>query len=188
MNIFKIIFLHLLIINQACTPITVSSAVSGAGVINDRRNTGSIVDDNTLTFKAYQLIKKDRTSWLKSNITINSYNNVILVTGQSPNKEYISFITNEIAKLENVKYVHNVTEVGKPSSFSSQANDTWITAKINLGMIKTKGIDPTRIKIITENGSVFLMGLVKKSEANLASKVASKISGVEKVVEIFEFI
>jgi osmotically-inducible protein OsmY len=96
-------------------------------------------------------------------------------------------MSKQIAKLPNVKYIHNVVEVNKPINFSTQAIDTWITAKINFSMLKTKGIDLTRVKIITENGSVFLMGLVDSNEAAIASKIASEISGVKKVVEIFEF-
>ena len=186
-NILKLTLLSLLILNQACTPIAVSTAFSGAGVIYDRRHVGNVIDDKTLTFKAYQEIKKDRKNWLKSNITINSYNNVLLVSGQAPNKEYINFMSKQLAKLPNVKYIHNVVEVNKPINFSTQAIDTWITAKINFSMLKTKGIDLTRVKIITENGSVFLMGLVDSNEAAIASKIASEISGVKKVVEIFEF-
>jgi len=115
---------------------------------------------------------------------------MVLLSGETPTED-LKIRANAIAaKSTQVKKVFNEITIGAPSSMLSRSSDSYITAKVKIALLRTPGenFDSTHIKVVSENGAVFLMGLVTEEEANIATEKASGVSGVQKVVKLFEYI
>ena len=175
---------------SGCAGAVVVGVGAGVGVIHDRRSAGTVVEDQAIEFKAASRIRRDKSLKKRSHINITSYNRVVLITGETATKELRDYVGNMISQVPNVKKIHNELTVGPSTSTGSRLRDTWITtkAKTTLFKIKKKGFDPTRIKIVTENNSVYLLGLVTPDEGNAAVDRIKLIKGVTRVVKIFEYI
>jgi len=173
---------------QACGPAAVLGTTTGVLAIHDRRTLGTLIDDTTLELKVIQALSKDRVMYRQSNITPISYNNVILLTGQTPKPEYRLKAENIAKNQSKVRYVYNEIEIAPAASAKERATDTFITTKIKAEILTYKHIDPTRFKVHTSSGVVYLMGLTTHHEAAAATSIARQVHGVEKVTKIFEYI
>jgi osmotically-inducible protein OsmY len=111
----------------------------------------------------------------------------VLLTGEAPTEEMAKGIQKIAQSMDNVREVRNEIAVSTPTSFQSWADDSYITTKVKAGMLGNKDFNANNIKVVTENGVVYLMGLVTRKEANAAAEVASTTSGVRKVVKVFEY-
>jgi len=184
-----LIFLALSSILAGCAPAVIvgGSAVNAA---HDRRTLGSFVEDQNIELKAYDAIAKD-VDLEKSHIIVTSYNGVVLMSGQTPTAEMRAMAEERVRSVEKVKKVHNELTIAAPSSLGIRSSDTWVTSKVKTNLFKVKGhenFDPSRVKVVTENGTVYLMGLLKQSEAEDVVDVVRKVGGVQRVVKIFEYI
>lgn len=173
-----------------CAPaVIVAGAGATASVAHDRRTTGTIVEDNTVELKVYDLLTQNE-SIAQGDISVTSYNLYVLLTGQVPNaqaKSKASALAKQVAK---VRKVQNELEVGENASWGKGANDALITTKVKTSLFKVEieGFDPTRVKVKTENDVVYLMGLVTREEGRAAANQARQVSGVARVVLVFEYI
>ncbi|MDB6096442.1 MAG: yraP [Francisellaceae bacterium] len=179
-------FIASLLCQVACLPVVATGALTGASIAKDRRTAGTWVDDKTLTLKAIHLLAKHKTLFKESHINIISYNNVILLLGQTPREEYVQEAEVALSELPNVKKIHNALSVAAPTPLQQRAQDTWITTQIKTKMLTSNIVNPARVKVITENNIVYLMGLLKPDEETEALTIARAIKGVEKVVQVFE--
>jgi len=190
-NVHKIlIFLIVSSTIVGCAPAVIvgGSAINAA---HDRRTLGSFVEDQNIELKAYDAISKDTDLDKQSHISVTSYNGVVLMSGQTPTAEMRAQAEDFVRSVEKVKKVHNELTIAAPSSFGTRSTDTWVTSKVKTNLFKVKGhenFDPTRVKVVTENGTVYLMGLLKQTEAEDVVNVVRKIGGVQRVVKIFEYI
>ena len=123
-------------------------------------------------------------------MSITSYNHIVLLTGEALSADARSQVEQIVRGVPKVRRIHNEMVIGEPTTKGSRLKDTWITtkAKTSLFKIKMKGFDPTRVKVVTENGTVFLMGLIRPNEGNAAVERIRNISGVKKVVKVFEYL
>jgi len=112
----------------------------------------------------------------------------VLLTGEAPNQDLREQVANIVRNINEVRKVHNELQVAAPSSMVSRSADTWITGKVKTALLNTKKVDVTRIKIVTENGVVYLLGLVNSQEADAATDIARRVSGVQRVVKVFEYL
>ncbi len=119
---------------------------------------------------------------------MTSFKGIILITGQVPSAEMIPIATTEVESLRNVRKVYNELVMAGSTSMLSRTNDSWLTTKVKSALAAKEETDATRIKIVTENGVVFMMGLLSQEEADAAVKTAREIQGVQKIVKIFEYI
>ena len=114
-------------------------------------------------------------------------NGSILVVGQAPN----SFLRDEAMKIlksiDGIVQIHNQIRIGNTVSIGTKSNDVWLTSKVKTALFKSDQLEATNIKVVTENGEVFLMGLVSQLEANEAVEIARNVSGVNRVVKAFEY-
>ncbi|TWI58461.1 osmotically-inducible protein OsmY [Pseudomonas duriflava] len=159
--------------------------------IDDNRGTrtiGSKIDDSLIETKAAVNISKAHPDLDKSHIVVVSYNGVVLLAGQTPRPELKAQAEQVARAVQRVKLVHNELQILPPSSLLARNNDTWITTRIKSKMIADNNVPSSRIKVVTENGIVYLLGLVTHQEANLATNVAQSVSGVQKIVKLFEYI
>ena len=124
---------------------------------------------------------------MQSHINVISYNSVVLLTGEAPSETLRSEAINIAQKNVKIKRVYNAIKVMQPTTLKSRNNDTFITSKVKFKLLGKREINGLRIKVVTENAHVFLMGLVPREQGDIAATMASKVSGVKRVVKVFEY-
>lgn len=172
-----------------CAGVVLGGAATGVVVAHDRRSTGTFIDDQELQWKLSQALYEDKEINANAHINITVYNSRVLLSGEAPTEE-LKIKANAIAvKTKRVTQVFNEISIESPSSLLSRSNDTYITGKIKIRLLDVpRNIDLTHIKVVTENSTVFLMGLPTREEAYLATEKVRHISGVKKVIKLFEYL
>ncbi|AZS50560.1 BON domain-containing protein [Entomomonas moraniae] len=155
-----------------------------------KRTWGAQIDDSLIETKvAVNIDKADTKLDDDSRIVVVSYNGVVLLAGQVPNANLKPIAVKAASQgVQGIKQVHDDLQVGPNAGFLARTSDGWITGKVKSSMLFKAGVPSGRIKVVTENGIVYLMGLVTHKEAQAASAVAKDISGVQRVVMVFEYI
>lgn len=173
---------------QACAPIIVGGAAAGTVVVaEDKRTTGTMVDDQGIELKIDGALDKDRRM-SPAHINVISMNGIVLLSGEVPTPALRAEAEEIARKTEKVRLVHDELQVGPNTSFTTRTKDTWITTKIVSKLLGDQGTSETRVKVVTENGTVFLMGLVSRKEADRAVAVAQNTDGVKRIVKLFEYV
>lgn len=153
------------------------------------RTLGSKIDDSLIETKvAVNIAKADPALDRDSHIVVISYNGVVLLAGQTPRADLKNKAEQAAKEVQKVKTVHNELQILQPSSLAARSNDTWLTTKIKSQMLADANVPSTRIKILTENGIVYMLGLVTRREGDLATQVVQGVDGVQKIVRLFEYI
>lgn len=171
---------------QGCFPIVAVGAGAGVLMAQDRRTSGAYVEDEAIEAKSFDRIGKQ----FKDNVHVNvtSYNRNVLITGEVPDETTKTQVERIVANIQNVGKIYNELAVSGVRSLTSRSNDTLITSNVKLRFVGDKRFSANSIKITTENGTVYLMGIVNRAEASAASAVASGSQGVSRVVELFEYV
>jgi osmotically-inducible protein OsmY len=172
---------------QGCAPLVVGGAAAGGAMVaNDRRTVGTITEDQGIELKvASRIGERYRDA---SHINVTSYNRTVLLTGEVPDAAAKAGVEQIARSVENVRGVHNETIVAGVTSFTARSNDALITSKVKGRFLDSNRFNPLHVKVVTENGVVYLMGMVRKQEAADATEIARTTSGVQKVVRLFEYI
>jgi len=170
----------------ACFPVVVGGAAAGGAMAADRRTSGTYIEDEAIELKAGKAIADSLKDNVHANIT--SYNRQVLITGEVSDEANKKKAESLVKPIENVVGIKNHLEVAKNSSISSRTNDTYITSKVKANFIKENKFSANYVKVVTENGTVYLLGLVTHKEADDAVEIARSISGVKTVVKVFEYI
>ncbi|MBB4863563.1 osmotically-inducible protein OsmY [Pseudomonas nitritireducens] len=153
------------------------------------RTLGSKIDDSLIETKvAVNVAKADADLDRNSHVVVISYNGVVLLAGQTPRADLKNKAEQAAKEVQKVKTVHNELQVLQPSSLAARSNDTWLTTKIKSQMLADANVPSTRIKVLTENGIVYMLGLVTRKEGDLATQVVQGVDGVQKIVRLFEYI
>jgi len=171
---------------HGCFP--VAAVGTGAGVLmaQDRRTAGAYVEDEAIESKAFDRIGKQFKKDVHVNVT--SFNRVVLISGEVPSDSVKSEIGRLVAGIENVRNVSNELVVSGTTSLTSRSSDSLVTSDVKLRFMSDKRFDAEHVKVVTENGTVFLMGIVKRAEADAATEIASTTGGVQRVVKLFEYL
>jgi osmotically-inducible protein OsmY len=169
---------------SGCALLVGGAVVGGAMVATDRRTTGSQVDDETIELKANN--RMNEAFGDRARVSTTSYNRMVLLTGEVPTDADKTTAEQAVARIDNVQSVVNELSVGPMNTFSEKSKDTFITAKVKASLIDAKDLFANSIKVVTHRGTVYLMGRVTEREANRATEVARGVSGVVKVVRVFE--
>ena len=153
-----------------------------------RRSWGRMLDDQAIETKALVNIRKADKRLEQAHIVVVSFNGNVLMTGQVPSSDLSRRAEQTVAGLRYVRNVHNELDVSAVSTFSDRSADSWITTKIKSKMLFSTKVDPAEVKVVTEAGTVYLLGLVNQTSADKAVDMARHTSGVQKVVRMFEYI
>lgn len=153
-----------------------------------KRSFGSFIDDGLIETKTRVNLKKANEQLKQAHIGVTSYNGVVLLAGQVPSAELRNLAGSVAGKVRNVKRVHNELAIAGPISLPARSNDSWLTTKVKSKLLASRSVKGRRIKVVTENGVVHLMGLVTRSEADKVVNVVKGTFGVQKIVRIFEYI
>ncbi|WP_163935579.1 BON domain-containing protein [Paraferrimonas sp. SM1919] len=172
---------------QGCAGLVLVGAASTAVVANDKRSIETQVDDKTIEAKLSDALGEHPEIQEHTNISLHAINNKLLMVGQVPTHPLKQKILKIIQDLDLTESIYDRIRIGNPTSLATRTNDTWITTKIKTQLIAKTGIDSSRVKVVTENGEVFLIGLVTSSNASKAVDIARNTTGVRKVVRFFEF-
>lgn len=160
--------------------------------IEDDRGTrtfGSKIDDSLIETKvAVNVAKANPDLDEGSHIVVSSFNGIVLLAGQTPRADLKALAEQAASSVQRVKKVNNELQVLAPSSLLARNNDAWLTTKIKTQMLTDNTIPGSRIKVVTENGIVYLLGLVTQQEATRATNLVQGVSGVQKIVKLFEYI
>ena len=171
---------------QGCAGAVMVGAVGGAMMVNDERSFSTQLDDTNADFQIASELAALEDVKNQANITGVVMNGNVLMIGQSPNSMLRDKAIRTVQTLKLGGKIHNQIRIGNPTSFTTRSNDTWITTKVKTRMLNTDNLDTTRIKVITENGEVFLLGVVPRDQADLAVDVTRNTAGVRKVIKVFE--
>lgn len=170
----------------ACVPVVAGGAAAGGLVAADRRSTGAYLEDQEIELKAEKAINDNLKENVHANVT--SYNRRVLITGEVSNEANKAKAESVVRPIQNVNRINNQLVIGANSTISSRTNDTYITSKVKTKFISENKFAANLVKVVTENGTVFLMGMVTHKEGDDAAEIASKVSDVKKVVKDFEYI
>ncbi len=171
---------------SACAPLMVGGMVGTAMVATDRRTSGTQVEDQGIELKAGKRLADKLGD--RVHISVNSYNRQVLLTGETRNEEDKAEAERIVAEVENVNRVVNEVQVGFISSLSSRSNDVLVAGKIKASFVDARDLISNAFYVVVERGEVFLLGRVTEREANRATEIARGVSGVKKVVRLFEII
>ncbi len=187
-QLLPLLLLPLLI--QACAPVVVGGAAVGASMLHDRRDSMRILDDEKTELQILATIGEDQELSEHSSIGVTSYNGTVLLTGQVRDEALRTRITDIAHKQSKTVRVVDETTIGARLSLANDSNDAYLTSRVKLVLFELElpDLDPTRIKVVTENEVVYLMGLVTQEEAAAVVEKARFVRGVERVVKIFEYI
>ncbi len=169
-----------------CVPLFAGGAATGAVVTNDRRTTGTVIEDQAIESKAYAFFEADGALAEKSHINVTSYNQMVLLTGEVPSEELRKRAVEYVSRIAKVRHVHNEITIGAVTPTANRANDALLTTKVKGKLISIKNISALDVKVVTEAGVVYLMGLVDKATGDAIAEAIATVGGISKVVKLFE--
>ena len=171
---------------SACVPLVVAGAAGTAMVVTDRRSAGAQLDDATIETKL-ALAATERFGD-KAHVNVTSYNGTVLLTGEVPDIAAKTAFVAEARGTDRVRNVQDELLVGPPSDLSTRANDTYLASLVKSRFLEaTDKFSPTHVKVVSERSIIYLLGIVKRSEAEAAAKIAATTKGVARVVTVFEY-
>lgn len=171
---------------QGCVPAVATGVGAGALMIADRRAGETYLADEAIEIRALNRISEKFGD--KVHVNVTSYNMKVLLTGEVPDAGIKEDLEKAVAGVINVKGVTNELAVGAISSFSARSNDTYVTSKVKARFIEASKFRANHVKVVTEAGAVYLLGLVTRKEGDDAVEIARTTAGVKKVVRVFEYI
>ncbi|MCC6917446.1 BON domain-containing protein [Nitrosomonas sp.] len=179
--------LHLL---TGCVPVVLTGVGVGAGagtlMVEDRRSSGTYIEDEGIELKTSRRIGERLGD--KVHVNVTSFNRSVLLTGEAPNESVRKEAEKLAMSIENVRHISNEIIIAPKSSLASRSNDALITSKVKTRFINNKVFQVNHIKVVTENGVVYLLGLVKRKEGETATRIASTTESVTRVVKVFEYL
>jgi len=171
----------------ACAPLLIGGAmVGGSLMVIDRRTSGAQIEDQGIEMKS--LTRVSEAIGDRGHVSTTSYNRLVLITGEVPTEADKAAVELAVARIENVRSIVNELAITSASSLGTRSNDTLLTSKVKASMVDTKDLQTNAFKVVTDRGVVYLMGRVTEREAARAAEVARGVSGVHKVVRVFEIV
>ena len=190
MNVYKSLLILTTLAITSCTTI-LTETTGDAGIQEDpaERTTGAVVEDQAIETKILVNMKSQQPAFKNSRLQVVSYNGVVLMVGQVAT-EALKAEATEIASQASakIKRIHNELEVTSNTSFLTRSNDAWIGTKARTVLITNDDVPSSQVRVITENGAIYLMGLISQAQGDTAANLVRNISGVSRVVKVFEYI
>ena len=163
-------------------------AVTGAQAVYNHHSLQKSFKDQYITLQAYNTINLEDKRFKDTNIAIATLNGEVLLAGEAPEPWQRAQAEKMVKRIPDVRRVYNLVSIASPSSALTRISDAWITTKVKSRLIASSIVDATQVKVVTENGTVFLMGTLPPEQATAAIEVARTTSGVETVVKLFSYI
>ena len=164
-----------------------TASITSVDVVHDRRTLGEYFDDSSIELQMKKFVIAEESLRNETHTSSVSVNGILLLTGEVPNEQVKQQITNYANSIEGVRQVVDEMRIAGKTAMMSRTNDTWLTTKVKSLLIKEMYLDANRIKVLSEYGNVYLMGIVTAAEADQATSIASSVRGVVRVVKVFEY-
>lgn len=179
----------LLLFLSGCIPLIIAAvgATAGGAIIYDKRSSEVILQDQEISNQALSYLNSDVNLKGVARVSIATFNHVVLMVGQTESEELRQRAYDDVRKVHGVKRIYNQVQISPVLTTWDQSEDAWVTSKVKTVMLAKKGLSSSQIKVVTENKIVYLMGLVTPNQAKLATESARSVSGVKKVVQVFEY-
>jgi osmotically-inducible protein OsmY len=174
-----------LLLLAGCPVAILGGGVAAISAFEDRRTSGTLIDDDAIETQVRRALRERYGD--NTHVNVTSYNRSVLLTGEVPDEARRAEVEKIVQGLGNVRGVTNDLQVAAPSSLGGRANDSLITTRVKGRLLDSAKVNPVHVKVVTEAGVVYLMGLVTEQEANDAVEVARTTGGVIKVVKVFEY-
>lgn len=190
MNPHKTLLIMLVLLTSSCTTILVNTT-GEEGISEDptERTAGAVIEDQSIETKIVVNMKSQETSFRQADFDVVSHNGVVLLVGQVETDALKARATAIASQASTkIKRIHNELEVMGKASFLSRSNDAWIATKVRTLMLANSNVPSSQVKVIAENGTIYLMGLVNQEDGDYAANIARNVSGVIRVVKVFEYI
>ena len=168
-----------------CFPLVATGLGTAVLIADDRRTTGIVVEDESIENKALLRIENKHSQ--NTHVNVTSYNRIVLLTGECASAEVRADIEKIVREIPNVRAVQNEIAVGQTSTVMMRSNDTVQTSKVKTRFVDANKFRANHVKVVTENGVVYLLGLVSRQEGQDAAEIARSTSGVQRVVRVFEY-
>lgn len=186
---FLVIVSALLALNGCAAPLVIGgAAATGVAVAYDRRTAGTILDDERIELQVLSLVAEEQQLAQRTHLNVTSYNGIVLLTGEIEEEALGQRIAELARKVAKVREIKNELVIGPPSPAASRSRDTVLTTRVKSRLVADSNVDATAIKVVSENGTVYLMGMVNRSEAANAVEVTRRTEGVQRIVKVFEYI
>jgi len=171
---------------QGCFPVVAAGVGTGVIIAQDRRTKEAFLEDQRIESEVSSLISHEFKVAMHINVT--SFNLNVLLTGEVPEEYTRAEVGKLVSRVEKVRGINNELAISANSSLASRSNDSLITTNVKLRFLNNRHFNAEHVKVVTENGSVFLLGIVNHAEAAAAAEVASTTSGVKRVVKLFDYL
>ena len=171
---------------SGCVGLVAGGAVMSAVSANDRRTLGAQTEDKAIALKGESRARSIVGE--QGHVNVTSFNRKVLLTGEVRDEGMKAAVEREVRAISGVTNLVNELEVGPPSKYTTRSNDALITTKVKASLVDMQTISANSFKVVTERGNVYLMGMVTPREAQIGTDVARGVSGVQKVVKVFEYI
>ncbi|MGF1844075.1 BON domain-containing protein [Vibrio clamense] len=187
MRLLKTFSLILIAFNlTGCAGLFIAGAATTANLVTDTRSTQEIWQDNNLEFEIAAIGNKAPFKG-QVRITASSYHGTVVLMGQASTAEYLNNFENKARAIDGVNVIHNQVRVKTPLNVTEMSTDSWITTKVKSALLTDSELNGVKIKVITEDKEVFLLGYVSHQQADIATKIARNISGVKQVIRAFQY-
>lgn len=188
MKISKLVFaLALSASLSACIPVIATGVGVGVAATVDRRSYGVQIEDSSIETRLASRISEKLGSW--GRVSVTSFNRVVLLSGEVPSETAKQEAAAQVSTLPyQVRTVHNEIQVASKASLSRQSEDTFVTSKVKTRLLESKAVSASQVKVVTESGTVFLMGVLTQAECDAATQIAATTTGVRRVVRLAEII
>lgn len=168
----------------------VAGGAAAVSVAHDRRTAGTVVEDESIEMKSVAELDRHGIS-ARAHLNVTSYNRAVLISGEVPDDATRQQAEQVVRRVAEVRQIYNEAAILPASTLGSRSTDTWLTTRAKTALFDVDGIrdfDPTRVKVVTERGIVYLMGLVRPREADAVTAAVRRVPGVQKVVRLFEYL
>lgn len=176
-----------IVLLSGCAALIGAAAVTSIDVMHDRRTAGNYLDDNALEVKLRTTVFRDPLLKGNTNISITSMNGIVLLTGETPTTALKKRVQSYAEQMPEVRQIINEIGISGKTSLGSRSNDAWITSKVKTLLYSETGLNASRVKVVTERGGVYLLGIVSRAEARRAVRIVASVKGVTKVIKVFEY-
>ncbi|NQV68566.1 MAG: BON domain-containing protein [Pseudohongiella sp.] len=190
MNFQKVLLILLILLTSSCTTILVKTT-GEQGISEDptERTTGAVIEDQSIETKIIVNMKSQEPAFQQADFNVISHNGVVLLVGQVGSDQLKARATQIASQASTkIKRIHNELEVAGKAGLLARSNDTWIATKVRTLMFANSKVPSSQVKVIAENGSIYLMGLISQADGDYAANLARNVSGVTRVVKVFEYI
>jgi osmotically-inducible protein OsmY len=187
---FTHLFLALALLTTSCTTILVKTT-GEQGISEDptERTAGARVEDQSIETKVVVNMKSQVPAFKKANFSVISHNGVVLLIGQVASNELKNRASDIASQASSkIKRIHNELEVAGKTSLLARSNDSWIATKVRTQLLAHDDVPSRQVRVIADNGAIYLMGLIDQAAGDRAARLARNVSGVTKVVKVFEYL